>query len=115
MAHGVARMRCTSLALAACLATAPQLLAQGIEYVNANYLKFAYRIPMRDGKRLFSSVYAPKHAPQAYPILLDRTTCIVRPYGEDQYRDNLGPSPLFGKEGYIVVYQDVRGRLKSEG
>jgi putative CocE/NonD family hydrolase len=108
-------MRCTSLALAACLATAPELAAQGLEYVKANYTKFEYRIPMRDGKRLFTSVYVPKDDSQTYPILLDRTPYSVRPYGEDQYRDNLGPSPLFGKEGYIIVYQDVRGRLKSEG
>jgi putative CocE/NonD family hydrolase len=33
----------------------------------------------------------------------------------DQYRDQLGPSPAFGKEGYIFVYQDVRGRWMSEG
>ena len=38
-----------------------------------------------------------------------------RPYGVDQYRDDLGPSPLFGKDGYIFVYQDVRGRWMSEG
>src|SRR5207302_98249 len=34
---------------------------------------------------------------------------------EDAYKSDLGPSPLFGNEGYIVVYQDVRGRWMSEG
>src|SRR6185436_321409 len=34
---------------------------------------------------------------------------------EDQFPNDLGPSPLFGKEGYIFVYQDIRGRFMSEG
>ena len=37
------------------------------------------------------------------------------PYGEDNYRTNLGPSEIFGKDGYIFAYQDVRGRWMSEG
>ena len=44
-----------------------------------------------------------------------RTPYSVAPYGVDQYQDDLGPSPLFGKAGYIFVYQDVRGRWMSEG
>ncbi len=89
--------------------------AQGLEYVKAHYTKYEYQIPMRDGKRLFTAVYVPKDGSQKYPILLKRTPYSVRPYGVDQYPDNLGPSPLFGKEGYIFVYQDVRGRWMSEG
>jgi putative CocE/NonD family hydrolase len=91
------------------------LPAQGLDEVKARYTKFEYRIPMRDGKRLFTSVYVPKDHSQKYPILLSRTPYSVAPYGEDQYKDNLGPSALFGKEGYIVAYQDVRGRWMSEG
>src|SRR5262249_36774029 len=34
-----------------------RLAAQGLEYVQAHYTKYEYRIPMRDGKRLFTSVY----------------------------------------------------------
>jgi putative CocE/NonD family hydrolase len=89
--------------------------AQGLEYVKANYTKYEYQIPMRDGARLFTSVYVPKDDSQTYPILLKRTPYSVKPYGVDQYPENLGPSPLFGKEGYIFVYQDVRGRWMSEG
>ena len=89
--------------------------AQGLEYVKAHYTKYEYRIPMRDGKRLFTAVYAPKDDAHPYPILLTRTPYSVRPYGADQYRTALGPSPLFAKEGYIFVYQDVRGRWMSEG
>ena len=98
----------------ALVVTAP-LHAQGFEYVKANYTKHEYNIPMRDGVRLFTAVYTPKDRSQTYPILLNRTPYSVAPYGEDQYRENLGPSPLFGKDGYIVVYQDVRGRWMSEG
>ena len=89
--------------------------AQGLEYVQAHYTKYEYRIPMRDGVKLFTSVYVPKDASEAYPILLSRTPYSVAPYGIDRYRENLGPSPLFGKAGYIVAYQDVRGRYLSEG
>ncbi len=89
--------------------------AQGLEYVKAHYTKFEYRIPMRDGKRLFTSVYVPKDDSQTYPLLMKRTPYSAKPYGVDQYPENLGPSPLFGKDGYIFVYQDVRGRWMSEG
>ncbi len=89
--------------------------AQGLEQVKASYTKYEYRIPMRDGKRLFTAVYVPKDQSQRYPILLTRTPYSVQPYGADQYKSDLGPSPLFGKAGYIFVYQDVRGRWMSEG
>ncbi len=89
--------------------------AQGLEYVKAHYTKYEYRIPMRDGKKLFTAVYVPKDDSKRYPILLLRTPYNVKPYGVDQYKDNLGPSPLFGRSGYIFAYQDVRGRWMSEG
>jgi putative CocE/NonD family hydrolase len=89
--------------------------AQGLEYVKAHYTKYEYQIPMRDGIRLFTAVYVPKDDSQTYPIMLKRTPYSVRPYGADQYPSKLGPSSLFGKEGYIFVYQDVRGRWMSEG
>ena len=85
------------------------------EEIKARYTKYEYRIPMRDGKRLFTSVYVPKDQAQTYPILLMRTPYNVKPYGVDQYPDNLRPGPLFMKAGYIFVYQDVRGRWMSEG
>src|SRR5207245_101730 len=89
--------------------------AQGLEYVKSHYTKYEYRIPMRDGVRLFTSVYVPKDTAQRYPILLTRTPYSVQPYGVDRSKPDLGPSPLFGKEGYIFAYQDVRGRWMSEG
>ena len=83
--------------------------------VKEHYTKYEYRIPMRDGVHLFTSVYVPKDHTRAYPFLIDRTPYNVGPYSVDQYRANLGPSPDFDKSGYIFVFQDVRGRYMSEG
>jgi uncharacterized protein len=83
--------------------------------VKAHYTKYEYRIPMRDGVHLFTSVYVPKDASHAYPFLIDRTPYSVAPYGVDQFRKQLGPSVEFDKAGYIFVFQDVRGRYMSEG
>ena len=46
---------------------------------------------------------------------MQRTPYSVAPYGETSYKRRLGPNPLFTKEKYIFVYQDVRGRHMSEG
>ncbi|MDB5024442.1 MAG: CocE/NonD family hydrolase [Mucilaginibacter sp.] len=85
------------------------------DYVKQNYQKYEYRIPMRDGKTLFTSVYIPKDQSRKYPIMMDRTPYSVAPYGTDAYKGSLGPSSLFLHDGYIFVYQDVRGRFMSEG
>src|ERR1700748_3343493 len=85
------------------------------DYVKTNYQKYEYQIPMRDGKKLFTSVYVPKDQSKKYPIMMDRTCYSVEPYGIEQYKNALGPSPLFLHDGYIFVYQDVRGRWMSEG
>ncbi|TWI99277.1 hypothetical protein JN11_02594 [Mucilaginibacter frigoritolerans] len=84
-------------------------------YVKENYTKYEYQIPMRDGKKLFTSVYVPKDQSKKYPFMMDRTCYSVAPYGEDKYKPSLGPSSLFLHDGYIFVYQDVRGRWMSEG
>jgi putative CocE/NonD family hydrolase len=97
------------------LLTAPALPAQGVDYVKAHYTKTEHQVSMRDGVRLYTAVYVPKDASRKYPILLTRTQSGIQPYGADQYHANLGPSALFGKEGYIFVYQDIRGRWMSEG
>ncbi|MDQ2773321.1 MAG: CocE/NonD family hydrolase [Acidobacteriota bacterium] len=74
---------------------------------------------MRDGKRLFTAVYTPKNASilntAPYPILLTRTPYGVGPYGVNNYPAVLGPSRKFDQEGFIFVFQDVRGRYMSEG
>jgi putative CocE/NonD family hydrolase len=91
--------------------------------IREHYTKFEHRIPMRDGARLFTTVYVPKDASRTYPIMLQRTPYSVAPYGIDNYPEEknarnvrrFAPSNAFVKEGYIFAHQDVRGRLMSEG
>lgn len=89
--------------------------AQRSDYIPANYIKHEYRIPMRDGKKLFTAVYAPRDTAHPYPIMLNRTPYSVAPYGPDNYPSALGPSVELARDGFIFVYQDVRGRMMSEG
>ncbi|MDN5288218.1 MAG: X-Pro dipeptidyl-peptidase [Mucilaginibacter sp.] len=92
------------------------LFAQS-DYVKEHYTKKDVYITVRDGIKLFTSIYTPKDASvkNKYPIMMQRTCYSVAPYGEDKYPVRLGPSETMMKEGYIFVYQDVRGRWKSEG
>ena len=92
--------------------------AQTADDVKAAYTKYEYRIPMRDGVKLFTAVYVPKDTSQKYPILLNRTPYSVAPYGADKYQDALGPSPLFAKRRLHLRLPgraralDVRGRVR---
>jgi uncharacterized protein len=86
-----------------------------LQYTRANYTKYDYRIPMRDGIRLYTSVYAPKDTSHPYPLLMMRTPYSIGPYGIDNYKAVIGPSEPAEKERFIMVYQDVRGRYLSEG
>jgi len=88
--------------------------AQAAE-VRERYAKREVLIPMRDGARLFTAIYTPKDTSRTYPILLQRTPYSVYPYGEEAFPVHLGPSSRFQQEGFIFVYQDVRGRMMSEG
>ena len=97
------------------LLAATHVFAQSVDNVRARYTKYEYSIPMRDGVRIFTSIYTPKDTAQTYPFLLTRTPYNVAPYGVDNYRASLGPSEHFEKEGFIFVYQDARGRHMSEG
>jgi putative CocE/NonD family hydrolase len=84
-----------------------------VEYMKANYDVFEYRIPMRDGVKLFTLVYIPKDRSKVYPILLNRTC-----YNASDYRGfNTGghPSRYLVRDGYILAFQDVRGRYMSDG
>ncbi|MFN7474868.1 MAG: CocE/NonD family hydrolase, partial [Burkholderiales bacterium] len=83
--------------------------------IRESYTKYEYRIPMRDGKKLFTSVYVPKDQSKTYPFLIQRTPYSAAPYGVDEYPRRLGPAPELLKLGYIFVTQDVRGRYMSEG
>src|SRR5512142_32476 len=71
---------------------------QMIDEVRAHYTKYEFMVPMRDGVRLFTSVYVPKDSSQKYPILITRTPYSVGPYGVDKYPRSLGPSEQFQNE-----------------
>jgi hypothetical protein len=90
---------------------------QRADYIRKNYTKYEYRVPMRDGKRLFTAVYVPNDAGAAktYPMLMVRTPYTIRPYGTDKYKTALGSTEAYEKEGFIFVFQDVRGAHMSEG
>lgn len=85
------------------------------EYIKDHYTKREVMIPMRDGVKLFACIYEPKDKDKKYPIMFDRTPYSVGPYGAKEFKNSLGPDELFAREGYIFVYQDVRGRYMSEG
>ncbi|HEY2865617.1 MAG TPA: CocE/NonD family hydrolase [Pyrinomonadaceae bacterium] len=84
-------------------------------YIRDNYTKRQVSIPMRDGMKLFAEVYEPKDKSKTYPIMLNRTPYSVGPYEADRFKTSLGPDYQFAREGYIFVYEDVRGRYMSEG
>ncbi len=98
-----------------CLFFAVPLLAQNQDsiYMRTHYDKVEYQIPMRDGVNLFTVVYVPKDKSKTYPILLNRT-----PYNASSYADfktHSHPSKYLVQDGYILAFQDVRGRYMSEG
>jgi len=80
-----------------------------------HYTKYEYRIPMRDGVRLFTRVYVPKDDSQAWPIIITRTPYALKPYGSENYNDPAGSFRSLAKDKFILVTQDVRGRYGSEG
>lgn len=93
-----------------------------------DYEQIEAMIPMRDGVKLYTLIVMPKRTAQAIatgqnaPLLLTRT-----PYGADKALKSGGyPSPHLSalvsaaeneyfEAGYIRVYQDIRGKFKSEG
>lgn len=84
-------------------------------YVKDHYNKEEVTITMRDGNKLHTTIYSPKNKSKVYPILLQRTPYSSKPYGTDKFKNRIGPNETMMKEGYIIVYQDVRGRWMSEG
>ncbi|MEO6520703.1 MAG: CocE/NonD family hydrolase [Mucilaginibacter sp.] len=84
-------------------------------YVRNNYTKMEKQIVMRDGKKLFCSIYMPVDQSKKYPIVMTRTPYTAAPYGGDKFKTTLGQNMLLAREGFIFVYEDVRGRWMSEG
>lgn len=81
-----------------------------------NYVKSEHMVPMRDGCRLYTAVYAPVDTMEHHPLLLTRTPYGCHPYGDGAAalweQDIMEP---YLRAGYIMVFQDVRGRHASEG
>ncbi len=86
-------------------------------WLQENYAKQEVMIPMRDGVSLFTSIYSPRRmtGESSYPILMRRTPYSCSPYGADEYPYSIGPNPDYARDGYIIIYQDVRGCWMSEG
>jgi hypothetical protein len=100
----------------------PAAFAQGDDvdtrgdYIRSHYSKFEAEIPMRDGVRLFTTIYVPNDLDGGpWPLLMMRTPYSAGPYGADRYRDRLGPNQTYETTGFIFVFQDVRGKYMSEG
>jgi putative CocE/NonD family hydrolase len=79
------------------------------------FTKQEMMIPMRDGIRLNTEIYVPKQATGPLPVVLTRT-----PYGLGHDQDGFSPALAtsyreLAEDGYIFVFQDIRGRFKSEG
>ena len=89
---------------------------QDSAWIRDNYIKIEQMIPMRDGTKLFTSIYIPKDTTEQHPILLTRTPYSCAPYGSARWRNfYTGHLRYYLREGYIMVTQDVRGRWMSEG
>ena len=68
-------------------------------------------IPMRDGVKLFTKIFTPKNQSGPLPIVFRRT-----PYGIDGAAGSfVRYYKALADEGYIFVFQDIRGKFRSEG
>jgi putative CocE/NonD family hydrolase len=100
--------------LAAMAAARRQATKEDSAFIRDHYKKVEMMVPMRDGAKLYTGIYIPKDSTKKYPIMMTRSPYGSAPYGA-VYKTSLGPSMLFAKEGFIFVYQDVRGKFMSEG
>jgi putative CocE/NonD family hydrolase len=90
--------------------------SQDSSWIRDNYYKIERMIPMRDGVKLFTSIYVPKDSTEKHPVLLRRTPYSCAPYGEDKWEAFWNNHlRYYMREGYVIVKQDVRGRWMSEG
>lgn len=107
----------TLLIFALLLITSLNVVAQDFKadslYMRANYEKFEYNIPMRDGTKLFTIAYVPKDKSEKYPFLINRTCYNASTYGD--FKTYTHPSRYLVQDKYIFIFQDVRGRYLSEG
>ena len=89
--------------------------SQSREAVKQKYEKKEVYITMRDGVRLFTSIYTPKNKSVAHPMLLNRTPYNIEPGGPGSINFFMQLYSRYTEDDYIMVYQDVRGKYMSEG
>jgi len=106
----LAAFACTAVVFAPSFRAAQQM---PVDYAQ-RFDKREVMIPMRDGVKLHTEIYSPKDTPEPLPILMNRT-----PYGISN--PDKGVSNMIYRyadmvpDGYIFVFQDIRGRYGSEG
>ena len=81
---------------------------------SSRYAKSEVMIPMRDGIRLFTRIYVPKFIHEPLPFLMMRSPYSSWNMGtvypdQDPYVQNMA------RDGYIFVYQNIRGKQQSQG
>ena len=89
------------------------LLSSCTQTAPAAWDKTEIMIPMRDGVRLHTLIYAPKNQNGKLPLLIERS-----PYGWTNGRPENSLKARYKQladEGFIFVFQDIRGRYDSEG
>ncbi len=89
--------------------------ANSPDALKQKYDKQEVYITMRDGVKLFTSVYTPKNTSVNHPVLLTRTPYNIESGGQANYNFFMQLYSRYTEEEYIMVYQDVRGKFMSEG
>ena len=89
--------------------------SQSISILKQKYDKQEVYITMRDGVRLFTSIYTPKNTSVTHPILMNRTPYNIEPGGPDSFNYFMQLYERYTDDDYIMVFQDVRGKYMSEG
>ena len=101
-------------AAALCILLLPAQAQRSNRNFSREFAQQKVMIPMRDGIKLYTEIYTPKNATEPLPILMERT-----PYGvaseEGGYSSSLYRYTDLMPDGYIFVFQDIRGRYGSEG
>jgi putative CocE/NonD family hydrolase len=96
-----------------------QQMHEMMEFFKTHYAKHEYRVPMRDGVKLYTQVYTPIASAfedkGPYPFLMTRTPYSCGSYDNDMVAPRVTGNMTMLNSGYILVCQDVRGRWESEG
>ena len=85
---------------------------QPLRFNKPEYTRQEVMIPMRDEIKLHAVILRPKDYAPPLPFLMERT-----PYGVDgNTPESINPGePELAASRYIFVFEDIRGRYKSEG